>query len=198
MSEILKNPELLPSQKLLKSYCDAIRGLRPSGGLTFNRIGIPVSPRELEQQLCMQPAGKLLLADGESFSITDNEYYPDINLRAGRDKPVAASLTAWIWNEREYGRDSDDWSCQLDLELWYQNQEHSASQSLSLHTGSYSVEPPSISRQLGSSAYAETGYEGHGFVSNKDVAGEYAVMQLLGLLEPMVDDAVEFAKVDRF
>jgi len=181
--------ELLDTQQRLKTICDRIHELKPKDyPLTLYRIGLPVDPQAVEAVLKEQSLNELLLKDGEPFSIEDTSgYYPDLEMKAGEVQPVAVSVQAWIWEFGGKRRKKENWSCELNLELWYQKDKIQASQNISISTSSTGAHQPGLWRSLTSPEYAETGYEGHGFKSPETQTVEQ-VYDFLNVIEPLVDE----------
>src|SRR5690606_26433371 len=119
---------------------------------------------------------------GESLSMPQpNERYPDLGLVVGDSALIGVGLRAWGWEMEKYRVDENDtsisansityfpgeqdWLRQLDILLFYSNGNHIAAQSVTTQTGSKGAGLPLVSRDISSSTYAETGYEGHNQVS---------------------------------
>lgn len=180
MSEILRDPDLTPGQHEIKNITDEILRQKPAGyTMTYWDIATTVGPQEVLDKLSATAAGQLVLAEGESLSAPHpNEHWPDLQLYATRAALKWVSLRAWGWEYEKVRIDPEgpssppydiltfpgetDWSRQLDISLGYANDEQSAHVTVSSHTSSLRAgQTPSLSRDVHTMAYAETGYEGH-------------------------------------
>ncbi len=183
-SDINKEELLVTPKDRLEQLCTKVRDLDKDSPLSSTRVRLPVEAAKLEADLRQKRIGQIMLKDGESFGIEDaSGYYPYLDMHAGDVLSDAARATAWTW---QFSDGSS--ACQLDTTLWYQKEEKSAAQEISLYVGN-TYKMPSITRSLVVPDYAETGYEGHGHVYMQ-VATEADVHEVLDVIEPLVNRAV--------
>jgi len=180
----LQDPELTPSQLAVKELCDDILSLRSEPvDLTCEGFATRLDPEEVQQRLRDSSLGDLMLKDGDSLSaMQTDDYQPELGLFVGQAKLLHAQVVAWGWDYDKRRVDPSgpdkppytiigypgekDWIHQLDVSLWYSNEEHEASQTVTAYTTSASAGTlPSMLRDVVAPAYAEQGYEGHNQVS---------------------------------
>lgn len=174
------DPEFLACQVEMKKLCDEILALKPERiQLTYWDVAAQVDPVAVQQQLRESAFGDLMLHDGDTLSSpSPSEHHPDLNLFVGQAQLQAVTVRAWGWEYDKHRIDpkgpdkppydvieypgEKDWTRQLDVSLHYTNGKQTASQTVTIQTGSmHAGELPSASRDVSASAYAEMGYEGH-------------------------------------
>lgn len=153
----------------------------PSSPLTFVDIVTEESSDTILAKLRAISAGSVLAADDEQLAIpSDGEYYPILDIRKQNAQLNGAGLRVWGWNNPKHifiNRDNEKYrypdhmlvypadetsaTRQIELTFGYCNKDGTRfTESVSLHlSANGSAE---ISSQVWVSAYAETGYEGHG------------------------------------
>lgn len=201
-----KDPELTPSQAAIKALCDEILALRPQPPeVTFEDVLGTMDPEQIQDRLRQSSLGDLLLQDGETLSAhhSMDGHYPELNLFIGQAKLIAVTVRAWGW---EYDKrrinpngpttppydiidypGEKDWLHELDVMLWYSNDEHTASQTITAITGSRNAGTlPKVSRDVASMSYAETGYEGHNQVS-RPAKSEEEVLDFVTIAKELFD-----------
>lgn len=200
-----QDPELLACQVEMKKLCDEILALKPERiQLTYWDVAAQADPLEVQQRLRESAFGDLMLQDGDTLSApTTSEHHPDLNLFVGQAQLWGVTVRAWSWEYDKHrinpnGPDKPpydiikypgekDWTKQLDVSLHYTNGKQTASQTVTIQTGSmHAGQLPSASRDVSASAYAETGYEGHNqtWRACKD---EEEVMQFISLAKELFD-----------
>lgn len=203
-----QDPELMACQLEFKKICEEILVLRPEGlAITYWGFQSNLDPVAIQDRLRQSTFTGLLLADGDSLSAPNpGVHQPDINLYVGPDTLNRLSITAWLWEYNKIRIDPNgpekppfdiikypgekDWTHQLDINLHYKDPIHTATQKISMQTGSlYSGELPSISRDVSSMSYAEQGYEGHNQVGGI-VNNEEEVIMYLGLVRELFEARV--------
>ena len=156
---------------------------------TFVDIVIDKNPAEVLEKLKKIRAGNLLTADDEQLAIlSDGSYYPILNFKKDDAQLLGTGMRVFGWDNPKYVRTdnmpkpndyprnilfypSDEKSSirQIELNFYYATGENlSFSESIGLYiTSNGSV---SLNRHIWSSAYAETGYEGHHHAHDSNVS----------------------------
>jgi hypothetical protein len=153
----------------------------PNSRLTFVDIAVEASPDTVLAKLQEIAAGEILAGADEQLAIPSNgEYYPVLDMRKQKARLVGVGLRVWGWDHDKYvftnkkgeaykypehaliyPSDEKSASRQIQLGFSYRDEESGGfSESVSLHVSSDGS--ASISSTIWASAYAETGYEGHG------------------------------------
>lgn len=197
------DPPLLPMQLAVKSVCDEILKFKPlKSQLSFVTLASALNPRDIQARLRRSGVGDLLLKDGDSLSAVEtSDYYENLDLYVADARLSAVNLRAWGWEFAKYRANQDnnthppfgllvypderDWSCQLDICLWYSNSRHSAAQEISVTSSSMRAEPPGFERNVFAPSYAETGYEGHNGMW-RDAKDEQEVADFLQIAQDLL------------
>ncbi|HSH18457.1 MAG TPA: hypothetical protein VK978_03665 [Candidatus Saccharimonadales bacterium] len=89
-----KDPELAPSQLVVKELCEDILKLWPPGSrLTFEDVAVQADPQAVQERLRSSSVGVLMLQDGDSLSAVPSDgYRPDLDLFVGQAKLVAVRM----------------------------------------------------------------------------------------------------------
>jgi hypothetical protein len=175
-----QDPELLPCQLEIKRLCEEILALKPKKfQMTYWDIQVSIDPNTLQDRLRSGSLADLMLEDGDTLSSpAPSEYHHDLNLYIGQAQMTGVTLRAWLWEYDKHRIDPNgpdkspfdvisypgekDWTHQLDIMLHYKNETYTATQTITMQTGSmHAGKLPSISRDVSAAVYAEQGYEGH-------------------------------------
>lgn len=160
----------------------------PKSPFNFLHFPVLVDPRQLKADLAATRAGSLLLQPGEAFGIEDGgDYYPPLLMQVGEVEPTQAHLTA---SHQTFSDGS--WFSSLEATMTYYGDQEHAAEKIIVEASNHSSRPQ-IFRKLYSMAYAETGYEGHGYKELEDATPEDAE-EVMGVIVPLVMDVV--AKVE--
>jgi hypothetical protein len=204
------DPPLTASQERLKALGDEVLAFKPEGAdITFWPMSSRINPHDTQSRLRAATFGGLLLKDGDSLSSpTPSDYHPELGLFVGQATLVGVGITAWGWEYDKVRIFSDtpdqpppyevvrypgekDWARQIDLDLFYKGEIHSATQSVTTSTSSMrSGITPSISRDVRAMSYAETGYEGHNQVYRENFT-EDDVLSFLTIASEVFDQRNE-------
>lgn len=153
----------------------------PDSPLTFVDIVVESDPDTVLTKLQTIAAGKILADQDAQLAIaSDGKYYPILDFRKENATLVGTGLRVWGWDDRKYvftneenepyeypkhalfyPTDEKSSTRQIELSFSYRDAESRGfTESVSLYLGAGGS--ASISSNLWSMAYAETGYEGHG------------------------------------
>lgn len=175
-----------------KALADELLVLKsPDSPLTFVDIVVEPEAKTILSKVQAIKAGNVLAAQDAQLAIpSDGKYYPILDMRKENATLAGAGLRVWGWDHDKlvftrragepynypehvlfYPADEKSSTRQLELSFSYQNEEGgSFTESVSLYLSSGGT--ASISSQISSMAYAETGYEGHGGKSLDSVTDE--------------------------
>lgn len=200
--------ELTPAQQAVKTVADGILALKPEGNpLTTWSVATLIAPYEVRDRLALTKAGSLMLQTGDSLSAPQpNDYWPDIHLYVSDETLTGVSLRAWGWQFEKYRIDPAgsqsppydvisfpgeyDWARRLDIALHYSDSRRTATQTLRTYTSSHnSGNTPSLSRDVYTMEYAETGYEGHNQAFLETVVEE-DILAFTGLCRQLLEHRV--------
>lgn len=175
---------LLECQVVFKALSDGILDVersRPTFMKIFTGFRIEMNPSEILERLRQSSLRDLLLEDGQSLSAQPQPHprQPDLGLIVGEAPLQEVTIFHRYWDEDkvrlikkdppevppynviEYPGEKD-WTREIGIEIWFGNDKKSVAQQLIVWDSStHAGEMPSVTRNLYSSEYAETGYEGH-------------------------------------
>ncbi|MDB5184358.1 MAG: hypothetical protein JWN38_166 [Candidatus Saccharibacteria bacterium] len=159
--------------------------------LTFVDIVIKANPDDVLAKLQTIAAGSILAGNDAQLAIpSEGEYYPILDMRKQNAKLGGVGLRVWGWDDPKYiftnkpgepykypenallyPSDEKSSTRQIELSFSYRDAEAgSFTESVSLFLTAHGS--ASISSNIWASAYAETGYEGHGGSSLQDPSDE--------------------------
>lgn len=167
------------SQKLFLETVDRFLTLKHAGSpLSFVDMACVT---DFEESRAMVQTGQLhevLAGDDEQLALaSDGSYYPVLDATKANATFTGVSLRAWGWDDEKirYKRDDDDKVAgyviyegekdrtrQLDISCHYQQGDEHIVEIVSLYGSTSYRSNPRLYSQIWMSAYAETGYEGHG------------------------------------
>jgi len=158
---------------------------------TFVDIALEETPENVLAKLQNMPVGKVLSDDAAQLAIPSNgEYYPILDMRKQNATLVSVGLRIWGWDDTKvvftneeseqytypqhlllYPSDEKVSTRKLELSFGYNDEESGGfSELVSLYLSSDGS--ATINSQVWASAYAETGYEGHGGSSLHDLTDD--------------------------
>ena len=180
-SEMRKHDhQLRPIQKKFIDAVDQMLALKEEGS-TWSFIDLRCVKGFNEAIELVQSCDELsevLSGHDEQLAIeTDGEYYPVFDVTKASSSPVGISLRAWGWEDEKvrYKRGEGntlegyivyegekDHTRELDISFHYRQGKEHIVETVSLYGSTMNQSNPRLYSQIWMSAYAETGYEGHG------------------------------------
>lgn len=155
---------------------------------TFVDISIEVRPEIILAKLQATPAGRILSAQDEQLAIpSDGEYHPILDIRKQNAKLVDVGLRIWGWDDDKYVFTNEkgeqfvypqhalvypssekSHTRQIELTFGYKEEKiGSFTESISLYINNNGS--ARMSSNIWAMVYAESGYEGHGGTSMRDI-----------------------------
>lgn len=174
--------ELTPDQVMFTELADALLEHRDEhSGLTFVDIVVDQPPSDVLSQLRDLRLGELLADQSQQLAIqSDGSHYPILDIKKEDGELLGVDVRAWGWGHekirytdihkkditypREYIEYPGEYDKvrQIDIQFSYRIKGESVVESCTLYGSTSGPGYITASSSLGMSAYAETGYEGHG------------------------------------
>jgi hypothetical protein len=191
--------ELTSTQKKFIESVDEFLELKPEGSpLSFVNIACVKDFNVARDIVLSSQISQALAADDDQLAMeSDGSYYPVLDVKKSNATFAGMSIRAWGWNDEKvrYTRDDDDKASgyiiydgekdqtrQLDISFHYQQGSGYIVETVSLYGSTMHQSNPRLYSQIWMSAYAETGYEGHGGKSVNDPSDEL-VMEFIDIAE---------------
>jgi hypothetical protein len=173
------------------ALADVLFSLKEQGNkLTFVDIVVFEDAKTVLDKLSLISAGKVLADNNQQLAFSDDPNYPSLDIRKESSKLISTGLTVWRWDSPKYcythakdeqyrypehkltyPADETSPTRQIELKFTYESQDSTMfKESVSLFL--YASGQPSISSEIWVSKYAETGYEGHGGSTLRDISEE--------------------------
>lgn len=199
------DPEYLQCQRDIVSLSEEIFALKPDEyQISFWNLRVDVDPTDTQNMLQTGSFSDLMLMEGDSLSLPQSHpHFPELNLFVDETNLVGVSIRVWKWEYDKFRIDPNgpqeppyeviewpgekDLQYELDILLHYHKDENTASQIMSIQTGSLSAgKLPTMSRDVYSNEYAETGYEGHNQVG-RPAESEDEVFEFIAMARDLFD-----------
>lgn len=170
--------------------------------LTFVDFVVDASATDLYQQISNTSLGKeLLIKEGEQMAIeSQNPGYPQLDMPKVAEKIDGVSVRVYGWDYDKYRFDDDtrrdvslidgevDKTREIKITFYRAAGKEEVGESIAVWGADTRTGHMNVSREVWMSAYAETGYEGHGFKSSDTMTDE-SIEQLLEVIAGALGDS---------